>query len=152
VNGSGSSYSWSVPSGWTTIYNGGSYIQVKSPTSPYPPTGTLSVSFFEPCGSLLQLNRFLAYSSSVCTPTFPYTISPSPASSTITIACISLQTYCNIAAVQITDIYGTVKSSQSWNYSNQQVQMPVSFLANGTYIAKVYDGSQWYSGQFQVQH
>lgn len=152
VSGTGSSnYNWTLPTGWTMNYNGGSYVSIKAPSSSNPSTGTLTVSFTEPCGTVITLNKFLAYSSSACTSS-PYTVSPNPASSTITIACASLQTYCNIAAVQITDLYGTVKSSQSWPYTNQQVQMSVSFLTNGTYIAKIYDGTQWYSNQFIVQH
>lgn len=153
VSGPGSSnYTWILPTGWTMNYNGGSYVSIKTPSSPNPPTGTLSVSFTETCGTIIALNKYLAYSNSACSSGSPYTISPNPASSNITIACTSLQTYCNIAAVQITDLYGTVKSSQSWSYPNQQVQMPVSFLQNGTYIAKIYSGTQWYSNQFVVQH
>jgi hypothetical protein len=153
VSGTGSSnYNWTLPTGWTMNYNGGSYVAIKAPSSPNPPTGTLSVSFTEPCGTILTLNKYLAYSSSACTSSSPYSISPNPASSTITISCISLQTYCNIAAVQITDLYGNTKISQSWPYTNQSVQMSVSSLTNGTYIAKIYDGTQWYSNQFIVQH
>ncbi|MBI1780791.1 MAG: hypothetical protein HYR66_05420 [Sphingobacteriales bacterium] len=152
VSGAGSSnYNWTPPTGWTIVYNGGSYVAIKAPSSPNPPTGTLSVSFTEPCGTTITLNKFLAYSSSACT-TSPYTVTPNPASSYITIACASLQTYCNISAVQITDMYGTVLSSASWPYTNQSVQMPVYFLQNGTYIARTYSGTQWYSNTFMVQH
>jgi len=150
----GSNYNWSVPIGWTLLYNGGSYAVLKTPTSTgYPPTGSVTVTFTEPCGNTITKSFQTVYSSSYCGSSgSPYTISPNPASSTITIACTNLQTYCNISSVQITDLYGQVKASQSWPYTNQSVQMNVSFLPNGTYIAKVYDGSQWYSNQFIVQH
>lgn len=153
LSGAGSSnYSWTIPTGWSIVYNSNvNYIAIRSPASSNPPTGTLSVSFTEPCGTTLTKNIFLTYNSSACT-TSPYTLSPNPASSYLTIACTSLQTYCNIAAVQITDLYGNVLSSQSWPYTNQSVQMSVSFLQNGNYIAKTYDGTQWYSNQFIVQH
>jgi hypothetical protein len=147
----GTNYNWTLPSGFTMNYNGGSYVAINPPTSPNPPTGTLSVSFTEPCGTVITLNKFLAYSSSACT-TSPYTVSPNPASSYITIACASLQTYCNIAAVQITDLSGNVLSSASWPYTNQTVQMPVYFLQNGTYIARTYSGTVWYTNTFIVQH
>ena len=152
--GAGSNYSWSAPYGWTLNYNGGSYAVFRTPSSTgYPPTGSVTVTFTEPCGSTISKSFQTVYSSNYCgTPGSPYTISPNPASSTITIACASLQTYCNISQVQITDLYGTLKASQSWPYTNQSVQMSVSNLANGTYIAKVYNGTQWYSNQFVVQH
>lgn len=157
--GLGTGYSWSNPSAtvlprWTKQYQSNNIAVYKTPTSGgYPPTGSVGVQFSEPCGTPLSKYFQVVYSSSYCgTASSPYSITPNPASSTITIACISLQTYCNIAQVQITDIYGTVKSNQSWPNTNQQVQMPVSFLPNGTYIAKVYSGTQWYSNTFIVQH
>lgn len=149
----GSNYSWSWPTGWSSVYNGSYYVVLRSPSTSYPPTGSVTVNFTDPCGSPISRSFAVAYNGNICgTPNSPYTISPNPASSTITISCVSLQTYCNIAAVQITDIYGAVKSSQSWSYTNQQVQMPIGFLPNGTYIAKIYSGTQWYSNQFIVQH
>lgn len=148
----GSNYNWTWPTGWTLVSSGTTSVILKTPSS-QGSTGNVIVNFTEPCGTSVSKSFFVAYSSSACgSSSTPYTISPNPASSTITIACTSLQTYCNIAAVQITDIYGNIKSSQSWNYTNQQVQMPVSFLTNGTYIAKTYDGTTWYSNQFVVQH
>lgn len=153
VSGTGASnFNWTLPTGWTMNYNGGNYVSITTPSSPNPTTGTLSVSFNEPCGALLTLNKFLAHNSSACSSGSPYTVTPNPASSYITIACASLQTYCNIAAVQITDLYGNVMSSNSWSYTNQSVQMPVYFLQNGNYIARTYNGTQWYTNQFVVQH
>ncbi|MBI1781710.1 MAG: T9SS type A sorting domain-containing protein [Sphingobacteriales bacterium] len=152
LGGSGSNYNWSVPSGWSILYNNGTPLALRSPSGTTPATGTVSVSFTEPCGTIVTLNKTVAYSNNGCSGSSIYSVSPNPASTNITIACISLQTYCNIAAVQITDINGTVMSSQSWSYTNQQVQMPVYFLQNGTYIARIYSGTQWYSVTFFVQH
>lgn len=148
----GSNYVWNIPTGFTIITQGSNYIVLRAPTTGYPPTTTFSVTFNEPCGTIITKSMFAVYSSPICSAgSNPYTITPNPASSYITIACASLQTYCNIAAVQITDLYGNVKSSQSWPYTNQQVQMPVYFLTSGTYIAKIYSGTQWYSVQFVKQ-
>lgn len=149
--GPSTSQTWSAPYGWTLLTNAGVYGIFKTQSNPYPPTGDVAVSFIEPCGSSITKSRFMVYNGNVSSSS-PYTISPNPSSSYITIACASLSSYCNIAAVQITNLYGTVLSSQSWSYTNQQVQMPVSFLQNGTYIAKIYNGTQWYSIQFSVQH
>jgi hypothetical protein len=147
---SASNYSWTVPSGWQILYNSQNMMVAKSPPSPGA-SGQVTVNFTEPCGATISKNIYCIFSSSGCSGSSVYTITPNPASSYITIACASLQTYCNISAVQITDIYGQIKSSQTWSYTNQQVQMPVYFLNPGTYIAKIYDGSQWYSVQFVKQ-
>ncbi len=152
VNGAtGTNYTWSLPTGFTVVYNGGSYVAIKAPSSTYPPTGSLSVNFTEPCGTTVTKSVFLAYSSSACGSSSPYTVSPNPASSYLTISCISLQNNCNIAAVQITNLGGTVLSSNSWNNTNQTVQVPVYFLSPGTYIARTYNGTQWYANQFIKQ-
>ncbi len=143
-------YNWSVPPGWQILSNNGYNIVLKSPSTPGA-SNQVSVTFTEPCGTIFTKQVSTIYLTNGCSGSSVYSISPNPASSSITISCISLQSYCNIAAVQITDLYGQVKSSQTWPYTNQQVQMPVGFLLPGTYIAKVYNGTQWYSVQFIKQ-
>jgi hypothetical protein len=149
-----SNYQFTIPTGWSLVSSGTTYVVIKAPTSTNPPTGTLSVSLTEPCGTTVTLNKFLAFGGSSCSSgnSSPYSVSPNPAATNITISCISLQTYCNISAVQITDLSGNVKSSQTFSTTNQSVQMPVYFLQNGTYIARTYSGTQWYTNQFVVQH
>lgn len=151
VSGQGATnYNWSLPTAWTMINNGGSYIVVRAPSSTYPPTGTLSVTVTEPCGTLIAINKFLAYSSSACSPSIPYTLYPSPASTYVNIEVTNSQT--NIAAVQITDMYGNILINNQYSGNYTGVQIGVYALQNGPKIAKIYSGAQWYSIQFTVTH
>ena len=146
-------HSWSLPTAWTMLGNSGGTAVIKSPSGTNPPTGTVSVNFTEPCGTGLSAGKSVIYNTNGCSGVGIYTVYPSPASTTITIACASLQTYCNISSVDIIDaLSGAVLSSQSWPYTNQQVQMNVSFMGNGPKIARIYSGSAWYSVTFNVQH
>jgi len=148
----GTNYNWSLPSGWVSTYNGGSYIVVRTPPGSNPPTSNIVVNFTDPCGTPLSISKFLVYNSSICSTVSPYNITPNPATSYITIGLVNPQVYGNINAVQITDLSGTIYSNLQWPGTNQQVQVPVYFLQNGNYIARIYSGTQWYSNQFIVQH
>lgn len=151
VSGQGATnYNWSLPTAWTMINNGGSYVVVRAPSSTYPPTGTLSVSVTEPCGTIIAINKFLAYSSSACSPSIPFTLYPSPASTYVNIEVTNSQT--NIAAVQITDMYGNILINNQYSGNYTGVQIGVYALQNGPKIAKIYSGTQWYSIQFTVTH
>ena len=119
-------------------------------SSTYPPTGTLSVSVTEPCGTIIAINKFLAYSSSACSPSIPFTLYPSPASTYVNIEVTNSQT--NIAAVQITDMYGNILINNQYSGNYTGVQIGVYALQNGPKIAKIYSGTQWYSIQFTVTH
>ena len=90
VNGTGSNYIWTVPTGWTINYQSNYVCVLKSPSTSSPPTGTVSVTFTEPCGTQVTKSFFVAYSFSACTSTDPrFTYSPNPAPSYLNVAVAS---------------------------------------------------------------
>lgn len=161
VSGAGSSnYSWTPPTGWTIVYNGGSYVAIKAPSSSNPPTGSLSVSFTEPCGTTVTESTFLAYSSSACNTSDPrFKVYPNPASSYLNVEVDQTQpnnSNTHIVGVQLLNQYGTLVYNQSYPNSPGNfylaVQIPVYNQANGNYTLRVYDGTQWSSYTITVQH
>ena len=151
---------WTVPSGWTTVYNGGSYVALRAPSSSYPPTGTVSVSFTEPCGATVTKSMFLAYSSSACNTNDPrFKIYPNPASSYLNVEVdLALPNNSNthIVGVQLLNQSATLVYNQSYpnNPGNfyQGVQIPVYNQVNGNYTLRVYDGTTWVTYAVVVQH
>ena len=158
--GGGSNYSWTLPTGWTMNYNGGSYVVVRTPSTSYPPTGSLSVSFTEPCGSIVNISKFLAYSSNACSTTdLRFKIYPNPASSYLNVEVDQTQpntANTHINAVQLINQYSTVVYNQTYPDSPGNfyigVQIPVYNQANGNYTLRVFDGTIWASYAVVVQH
>jgi hypothetical protein len=159
--GAATNHVWTIPpSGWTIVYNGGSYIAVRTPSNPYPPTGTVSVSFTEACGATVTKSKFLAYSSSACNTNDPrFKIYPNPASSYLNVEVdLALPNNSNthIVGVQLLNQSATLVYNQSYpnNPGNfyQGVQIPVYNQVNGNYTLRVYDGTTWVTYAVVVQH
>lgn len=148
----GSNYSWTLPTGWTMVYNGGSnYVAIKSPSSTYPPTGTLSVSFTEPCGTTITKSRFLAYSSSACIGTDPrFTFLPNPAPSYIYASVASGYTgTVYIRRIQIVNVNSTLTVfDQTYPGNVSNAYITTSGFQTGSHLLRIYDGSVWAVYQF----
>ena len=158
--GSATNHVWTVPSGWSTVYNGGSYVALRSPSNPYPPTGTVSVSFTEPCGATVTKSMFLAYSSSACNTNDPrFKIYPNPASSYLNVEvdlAVPNNSNTHIVGVQLLNQSATLVYNQSYPNTPgnfyQGVQIPVYNQVNGNYTLRVYDGTTWVTYAVVVQH
>lgn len=143
----GSNYLWTIPTGWTQSYNGGSYIAITSPSSTYPPTGSLSVDFTEPCGTTISKSFFLAYSSSACTGTDPrYTYSPNPAPTYLNVAVASAYlgtTY--IKKIELVSVNtGLSVYFQDYTYSSvTSTTISMTGFSTGTYTLRIFDGTTW---------
>lgn len=144
-------YVWTIPAGWTMVYNGGQYIAIKAPSTTSPPSGTLSVSFTETCGSTLTKNFYLAYSSSACTSLKRiFNLSPNPASSFINIERTNSDFNFAKAKIQIVDMFGNVRLSSIWDGETKRIS--TTALKNGQYFIKVYVDQKLYSDVFLIQH
>jgi len=150
----GSNYVWTIPQGFTQGYTSNYLCVVNSPSTPYPPTGTMNVSFTESCGTTINKSMFVAYSPSFCTTTNPcYIVGPNPATTYVNInvasSCIGSTYIKKVELVQVSTglsvyyqdySYGNVTSTTVYMYSYQ----------TGTYILRVYDGSAWSS--YTIMH
>ncbi len=142
---------WTLPTNWTMVYNGGSYVAIKSPSTTSPPTGSLSVSFTDDCGAPQTKSFFLAYSSSACVGTDPrFTYSPNPAPSTLYVAVASGYTATVfIKRIQIVNTTGVIVFDQSYGTSGvSSAYITTSGFSPGTYTLRIYDGSVWAVYQF----
>lgn len=152
VGGDASNYQWTIPTGWTINYQSNYLCVLKAPSSTSPPTGTVSVSFTEPCGSTISKSFFTAYTSSACTGTDPrFTYSPNPAPSYLNVAVASGSTSTTkIQRIQIIRIStGTTVFDQ--NYGSPGVlsaYITTSSFQTGTHTLRIYDGSAWATYQF----
>lgn len=151
VNGPGSNYQWTIPTGWTINYNGGYVLVLRAPPSSSPPTGTVSVTFTEPCGSSITKSFFTAFSSSACTGTDPrFTYAPNPAPSYLNVAVAS--SYVGtvyIRRIQIIAVNtGTTVFDQTYGGNASSAYITTSSFQTGTYTLRIYDGSIWASYQF----
>jgi hypothetical protein len=151
VNGPGSNYQWTIPTGWTINYNGGYVLALKAPTSSYPPTATVAVSFTEPCGNTITKSFFTSYSSSACIGTDPrFTYSPNPAPSYLNVAVASgyIGTV-YIRRIQIINVNtGITVFDQTYGGNASSAYITTSGFQTGTYSLRIYDGSSWASYQF----
>ena len=152
-----SNYSWTIPTGWTTLYNGGYMVVLKSPSSTYPPTGNVSVSFTEPCGTTITASKFVANSSNCSSNDPRFKVYPNPFSNYINVE-VDL-TYPNnsnthIVGIQLLNPYGTIVYSQNFPNSPgnfyQGYQFPIYNLAPGQYTLRVYDGTNW--SAYMIMH
>lgn len=151
VNGPGTNYVWTVPTGWTSTYNGGYVNSMRAPAGNTPPTGTVSVSFTEPCGTTITKSFFAAYSSSACTGTDPrFTYSPNPAPSYLNVAVASGYTSTvSIKRIQIVSVStGTTVFDQSYGSGVLSAYITTSGFQTGNYNLRIYDGSAWATYQF----
>lgn len=152
VNGSGYNYQWTIPSGWSINYQSNYLCAIKAPTSTSSPTGTVSVTFNEPCGTLITKSFFTAYSSSACTGTDPrFTYSPNPAPSYLYVAVAS--TYTSTTKIRSIQIIRTSTGVTVFdqNYGTPGVlsaYITTSSFQVGTYSLRIYDGSTWATYQF----
>jgi subtilisin family serine protease len=150
-----SNYNWTVPPGWTQQYVSGYLCVLKSPTSTYPPTGTVSCTYTEPCGTQVTKSMFTAYTSSACQDN-RFTLYPNPASSYINVQVdFSAAPYTTrIHQVQIvSNTYGTLLYNQSFPSGVTSCSVAtLNQYPNGTYTMKIYDGSKWSSKLFTIQH
>lgn len=143
---------WTVPTGWTTIYIGSTYIVIRSPSGTTPATGSLSVTFNEPCGAQLNKNFFLAYNATSCSGKKAFfSISPNPASSSILVKFDDFSLENNKGKIQITDLLGNIKSTLNL-INNKPIKISVLELMNGNYIIKLFDGTFWHAEHLIVQH
>jgi hypothetical protein len=155
VSGPGASnFLWEPPpTGWSVNYQSNYLNVLKAPTSTSPPTGTVSVSFTEPCGSTISKSFYTAYSPSACTggadPRFTYAPNPAPYNLNVAVAPIyasNTKIYriqinnTNTGALVFDQYYGSqgVTSTAIYTYSFQ----------SGTYTLRIFDGSTWASYQF----
>lgn len=152
VNGEGSNYSWTIPSGWSTNYNAGYVHVIKAPSSSYPPTGNVVISFTEPCGNNITKSFYTAYSSNSCTTTDPrFTYSPNPAPYYINVSVASGYTSTvSIKRIQIVRIStGIIHFDQSYSgYGISGTSITTSSFPAGNYSLNIYDGSSWANYQF----
>jgi secreted trypsin-like serine protease len=152
LSGPASNYLWTVPTGWTSTYNGGYINTMRSPSGTTPPTGTVQVDFTEPCGTPLTKTFFTAFSSSACTGTDPrFTYSPNPAPSFLNVAVASgFTSSTRIRRIQIIRTStGTTVFDQ--NYGTPGVLSAFISTASfqpGTHSLRIFDGSIWASYQF----
>jgi Pregnancy-associated plasma protein-A len=145
----GSNFTWTLPNtSWTMVYNGGSnYIAARSPSSSYPPTGNITVSFNEPCGALVTKSMFLAYSPNACNGTDPrYTYSPNPAPTSLNVSVAS--GYIGSVFIRkiqlVSNNFGTTVYNQDYSLSNvSNTTIPMTSFPIGTYTLRIYDGSNW---------
>lgn len=152
VNGSGSAYNWSWPSGWTVNYISNYLAVLKAPPSTSPPTGNVTVMFTEPCGTQITKTFFTVYSGSACTGTDPrFTYSPNPAPSFLNVAVASgFTSTTRIQRIQI------IRNSTATTVFDQSYGTPgltsafisTSSFQTGTHTLRIFDGSTWAVYQF----
>lgn len=159
VNGNGSNYSWSVPSGWTISSGGNSNLMVAlSPVSNFMGSGaSVGVNFSEPCsGALVSVSKPVTYNTSGCA-LVSYVITPNPVTTgNINVAAIANPNYPAYAVIKFIQITCIVGSGQGIMYYNQQFYTPVQntniYVGNypsGVYMAQISpDGYNWYTVTF----
>lgn len=150
VNGSGSNYVWTVPTGWSINYQSNYLCVLKAPATSSPPTGTVYVSFTEPCGSQITKSFFTAYSSSACAPDPRFTFAPNPAPSYLNVAVASGYTSTvSIKRIQIVRVStGLVVFDQSYGSGVLNAYISTSSFSTGNYNLLIYDGTAWVTYQF----
>jgi hypothetical protein len=144
----GTGHNWNpLPTRWSWVYNGGSYVAIRSPSTTSPPTGNLSVTFQENCGSSITLTRFLAYSSSACnTPDPRYTYSPNPAPTTLNVSVVSA--YLGTAWIRKIELVRVATGAsvyfQDYTYGNvTYTSINMTSFPVGLYTLRIYTGSEW---------
>jgi hypothetical protein len=140
------------PTGWSVNYQS-NYINVlKAPSSTNNPTGTVSVSFSEPCGTTISKSFYTFFSSSACTGTDPrFTFAPNPAPSFLNVAVASgFTSSTRISRIQIIRTStGTTVFDQ--NYGTPGVLsafISTSSFQPGSHSLRIFDGSVWATYQF----
>lgn len=150
--GDASNYQWTIPPGWTLNYQSNYLCVLKAPTSSYPPTGQVEVTFTEPCGTQITKSFFVSYSSSSCSGTDPrFTFSPNPAPSYLYVAVASGYTSTTkIQRIQIinTSNYITVFDQSYGTPGTLSAYVTTSSFQSGTYTLRIYDGTTWAVYQF----
>jgi hypothetical protein len=148
VGGPASNFVWQnpLPTGWTTNYNGGYVHVMKAPSSPYPPTAQIVVSFTEPCGASISKSIFTAYSSSACTGTDPrFTFSPNPAPSYMNVQVAS--GYIGTVYIQriqfVSTSNGLTVFDQIYANNTSTAYITTTSLQSGTYTLRIFDGNSW---------
>jgi hypothetical protein len=153
VNGPGSNYVWTAPPGWTVRPSGPApnYKAYRAPSSTSPPTGSVSVTFTEPCGTTITKSFFVAYSQTACTGTDPrFTFSPNPAPSYINVSVASGYTgtvYINRIQI-VSTTTGLTVFDQTYSGNTSNAYITTSGFQAGTYNLRIYDGSTWAVYQF----
>lgn len=151
VNGQGSNYNWVIPSGWTINYQSNYLNVIKSPSSTYPPTGSVSVSFNEPCGGIIEKSFFTAYSSSACIGTdqrFAFSPNPAPYYINAVVASGYIGSV-SIKRIQIINsTTGLTYFDQSYGSGVNTAYITTSSFPTGSYSLKIFDGSTWASYLF----
>jgi len=148
--GGGSNYQWTYPSGWTPNYISGYLCVLNAPTTTYPPTGSVTCTFIEPCGATITKSAFVAYSSSACNTTNPcFIVSPNPAPYYVNInvasSCIG-STFIRKVELLLAST-GQQYYYQDYSYGNvtsTSISMYYGY-PSGNYYLRVYDGSSWSS-------
>jgi hypothetical protein len=152
VAGDASNYQWTIPPGWTINYQSNYLCVLRAPSSTSSPTGTVSVSFTEPCGTNLTKSFFTAFSSSACTGTDPrFTYSPNPAPSFLNVAVASgFTSSTRIRRIQIirTSIGTTVFDQNYGTPGVLSAFISTSSFQPGTHSLRIFDGTVWATYQF----
>ena len=120
-------------------------------------TATFSINAHNACGS--AINNYFDFASINCGSgcTMDYTLSPNPASSTLTIIplvpppCGSVLTNPQIQQVTVYDTQGNPKKTFTFGKGTSQVQIDISSLNIGTYILDINDGTNSVRKTFIIQ-
>ena len=120
-------------------------------------TATFSINAHNACGS--AINNYFDFASINCGSgcTMDYTLSPNPASSTLTIIplvpppCGSVLTNPQIQQVTVYDTQGNPKKTFTFGKGTGQVQIDISSLNIGTYILDINDGTNSVRKTFIIQ-
>jgi hypothetical protein len=146
----------SPPSGWIRITGGtgNSYIVLRATNSTSPPTGSITVTATDVCGSVTTVGHFMAKGN--CT---SFKISPNPGTDVVKIeeyddVTGKLVTESNIKAIEMMDKMGIVHYRQKFNSKTiaSSLSIPVKLLRNDMYTVRIFDGIEWKSYKVIVQH
>ena len=145
-----------IPSGWIRVTGGtgNSYIVLRATNSTSPPTGSITVTATDVCGSVTTVGHFMAKGN--CT---SFKISPNPGTDVVKIeeyddVTGKLVTESNIKAIEMVDRMGIVYYRQKFNSKtiSSNLSIPVKLLRNDMYTVRIFDGIEWKSYKVIVQH
>jgi hypothetical protein len=157
VNGPGASnFAWNISTQygtfWTPSSTNSNPFSAKAPSSFSVPPNDVVVSFDETCGSRITLRKTLIYNY-YNDPAFYY-VSPNPATSTLTVACVMSNEQHwgpSIRRITISSLNATLLdmpfSSPIGSYTVQVSNWPA-----GQYYVSIYNGVNWFSKSVLINH
>lgn len=134
-----SNFNWTIPQGWSINYISNYLCVLRSPSTNYPPTGNISVSFNDNCGNIINKSMFLAYS---CLSGMAVSTFPNPAASTLTVQVTDSLASTNDALplyqLSLVDRNGMqIFSTQS---DKSSVEISIGHLPQGIYYIRLIYG------------